>query len=387
MSHALLSPSAASRWLTCTPSARLELQFPENTGDAAKEGTLAHNFGETILLNFLSRLSGTEFQHRLDVLKEDKFYSTELERYAKEYAAFVEEKFALSRKNTPDAILRIEEKIDLSTYVPEGFGTGDAVILSDGVLEMIDLKYGKGVLVSAIENKQLMLYALGVLEAMDFMYGINSVKLTIYQPRLDNISEWEISARDLISWGERELKPRALMAWRGEGEYVDGKHCQFCRAKTRCRALAEKSMEAAKHEFEAARLLSDEEIASILTKADGIKNWINSVEAYALQQALNGKIFPGFKLVEGRSNRKYSDECKVAQILVENGFTKDAIYEPSKLKSISMMEKLISKPVFSTLLGNCVVKPQGKPTLVPESDNRPRLNDAENDFINISINN
>lgn len=378
MSHAVLSPSAAGRWLVCTPSARLEERFPDKAGDFAQEGSLAHEFGEAIL-------KGSDESH-LSKLRTEKFYSEEMEEYARGYAEFVQGKFELAKRATPDAVLRIEEKIDLTAYVPEGFGTGDAIILADGTLDIIDLKYGKGVPVSAVENKQMMLYALGALDMFGFMYAIDKVRMTIYQPRLDSISEYELPADDLVVWGEVVLKPAAASAFKGEGDFVPGKHCQFCRVKAQCRALAERNLKAAEHEFDDVALLSDGELADILTRAEGIKSWINAVEEFALQAALEGKTIPGFKLVEGRSVRRYSDEGKVAETLIANGFKKENIYDPPKLKTITSMEKLITKKAFAALLGSLVVKPQGKPTLVPASDKRPELNDAKKDFENISIN-
>lgn len=383
MSHAVLSPSSASRWLSCTPSARLEMQFPDKAGDFALEGSLAHEFGELRLKRYSNIIDEMEWAKETSELIKDKFYSESLEEYAEGYAAFVWEKYLLARKTTTDAVLRIEERIDLTAYVPEGFGTGDAVILADGTMEIIDLKYGKGVQVSAVENKQMMLYALGALDMFGFMYAVHTVRMTIYQPRLDNISEWEIPAEELLTWGANELAPRAKMAFAGEGSFVPGKHCQFCRAKAQCRALADKNMESAKHEFDDTSLLSDTEISGILAQIDVIKNWMTAVEDYALQAALNGKKFPGFKLVEGRSIRKYSDEKMVASRLIENGYKSDLIYEPAKLKTITAMEKLVTKKAFTALLGDLIIKPQGKPTLAPETDKRQEWNSAENDFKNV----
>lgn len=385
MSHAVLSPSAASRWLACTPSARLELQFPDSAGAYALEGSLAHELGETILRSRLKELSTAQLSKKVKELSANKFYSPELQEYAEGYADFVFVKFTQAQNATSDAVLRVEEQIDLRAYVPEGFGTGDAIILADGTMEIIDLKYGKGVSVSAVENKQMMLYALGALDMFGFMYSVDKVRMTIYQPRIDNISEWEISADELLAWGKNELLPKAAIAFRGEGDFVPGKHCQFCRAKSKCRALAERNLEAAKHEFDEVALLSDEEIAKVLEKLDGIKSWATSIEDYALKAALDGKKFPGFKLVEGRSNRKYSDEKKVADKLAESGYKEEAIYKPRELKGITDMEKLITKKAFSLLLGDLIIKPQGKPTLVPASDKRQEWNSANNDFKNVEV--
>ena len=377
MGHAVLSPSAAGRWLACTPSARLEERFPDNAGDYAKEGTLAHAFGETFLLGLLL---GTSVTERLEKLRGEEFYSIELEDYADDYAAYVWEEFCRIREETPDAVLRIEEKIDLTEYVPEGFGTGDAVIIADGTLTVIDLKYGKGVNVSAVNNKQMMLYALGTLRRYELLYGVDKVRMAIYQPRLGNVSEWEIEVPVLKDWAKNYLAPRAAMAFKGEGDFVPGDHCRFCRAKALCKALAEKNIEAAKHEFDEVGLMTDEEVAAVLAEAEGIKTWITSVEDYALKAALEGKTFQGFKLVEGRSVRKYADEGKVAETLLGYGYKEDQIYKPKELKTITAMEKTLTKKTFNELLGGLVVKPAGKPTLVPETDSRPEWSSAEADF-------
>lgn len=382
MGHAVLSPSAAGRWLACTPSARLEERFPDNAGDYAKEGTLAHAFGETFLLGLLL---GTSVTERLEKLRREEFYSIELEDYADDYAAYVWEEFCRIREETPDAVLRIEEKIDLTEYVPEGFGTGDAVIIADGTLTVIDLKYGKGVKVSAVNNKQMMLYALGTLRRYELLYGVDKVRMAIYQPRLGNVSEWEIEVPVLKDWAKNYLAPRAAMAFKGEGDFVPGDHCRFCRAKALCKALAEKNIEAAKHDFDEVGLMTDEEVASVLAEAEGIKTWITSVEDYALKAALEGKTFPGFKLVEGRSVRKYADEGKVAETLLGYGYKEDQIYKPKELKTITAMEKTLTKKTFNELLGGLIVKPAGKPMLVPETDSRPEWSSAEADFKEVTL--
>lgn len=386
MSHAVLSPSAASRWLACTPSARLELQFPDTAGDFAKEGTLAHEIGETLLQFATAQIELDEETKRLDVAKKSPFYCDEMLDYADGYASFVWERFQVAQQTTSDAVLRIEEKIDLTAYVPEGFGTGDAVILADGTMEIIDLKYGKGVRVSSENNKQMMLYALGMLDMFGYMYAVKKVRMTIYQPRLDNISEWEMDAAELEAWGLNELQPRAEMAFEGSGEFVPGAHCRFCRAKAQCRALAEKNIEVAKHESDDPALMTPEEVAAVLAEVDGIKNWITAVEEYALQAALDGKQFPGFKLVEGRSNRKYANEEAVAKKLTDNGYQAAAIFEPAKLKTITNMEKAITKKAFTVLLSDLIIKPQGKPTLVPADDKRAEWSSAANDFSEVDTN-
>lgn len=386
MSHAILSPSSASRWLACTPSARLEEKFPDSTSNFAEEGTLAHEFGETILRHFNKELKMTAYSKKLCSLADSEYYTTDLQVHAENYAAFVWEKYQSARKRDKQAVLRIEEKIDITAYVPEGFGTGDAIIIAEGVLEIIDLKFGKGVRVSADQNKQMMLYALGALDMYNFIYDIHTVRMTIYQPRLDNLSEWEISTEELEQWGVRELIPLAEMAFAGAGDYVAGTHCKFCKAKAQCKALAAYNMSLAKYDFQEAVLLTDLDIADILSQADQLKSWIASVEEYALQSALDGKHFPGHKLVEGRSIRKYSDEAKIAEVLTGNGFGEDLIYD-KKLKTITAMEKLVTKKTFNALCGDLIIKPEGKPTLVPDTDPRPVYNSVENDFANININN
>lgn len=380
MSHAVLSPSAASRWMACTPSARLELKFPDTAGDFAKEGTLAHEIGETLLQFATGQIELDEETKRLDIAKKSPLYCDEMLDYADGYASFVWERFQVAQQTTIDAVLRIEEKIDLRAYVPEGFGTGDAVILADGTMEIIDLKYGKGVRVSAENNKQMMLYALGALDMFGFMYAVHTVRMIIYQPRLDNISVWEIDADELEAWGLNELKPRAEMAFTGAGEFEPGTHCRFCRAKAQCRVLAEKNIEVGKHESDDPALMTPDEVAAVLAEVGGIKNWVAAVEEYALQAALDGKRFPGFKLVEGRSNRKYADEAAVAKTLTDNGYQSSAIFEPATLKTITNMEKAITKKAFTALLSDLIVKPQGKPTLVPADDKRQEWNSAADDF-------
>lgn len=383
MSHAILSPSAASRWMSCTPSARLEQSIPDEDKSFALEGTLAHELGELLLRCKAGYIDPEDFNRELARIKENEYYCTELQSYAEEYASFVWERFTLALRVTKDAVIGIEQRLSFTDWVPEGFGTGDAVIVADGTLELIDLKYGKGVSVSAVGNKQLMIYALGAIAANDFLYAIKKVRVTIYQPRIDNINDWEITVPELMAWAETELKPKAQLAWKGAGEYVSGKHCQFCKAKAQCKALATEMMAAVADEFRPADLMPPEDIAVILSKADLIKSWLTSIEDFALKAALNGTKFEGFKLVEGRSNRKYADDAKVVETLISNGFGEDIIYEPKKLKTITAMEKLLTKKTFSALLSEYIIKPQGKPTLAPADDKRREYNSAEQDFSNI----
>jgi hypothetical protein len=384
--HAVLSPSGASRWLACTPSARLELQFPDTAGEAAQEGTVAHALGELLISVHVGITSGTKAKAEMFRIQSDKFYSADMLNHCENYAAFVIELFEEAKKRTKDAVIRVEQKLDLTAYVPEGFGTGDCVIIADGTLYIIDLKYGKGVPVSCENNKQMMLYALGALQGFDFLYDIHTVSMTIYQPRLDNISTFEMPVSALRKWAKDELIPRAKLAFEGKGEFVPGSHCTFCKVKAQCKALAEENLKLAKYDFQEGILLSDDDIADILKRADQFKRWLTAVEDYALTEAIdNGKKWPGYKLVEGRSVRCYSDQDAVAKRLTENGIDEAIIYTRNLL-GITAMEKAISKNTFAQLLSDLIVKPQGKPTLVPLSDKRPELNGVESAIRDFSEN-
>ena len=378
--HALLSPSSASRWLSCPPSARMEETFPETSGEAAREGTLAHAVGELILQRHYKIITIEEFNTKIELLQQDDLYSEDLYDYAQDYASYVVNLYESARKHTKDAILQIEAKLNLTDYVPDGFGTGDAVIIADECLDIIDLKYGKGVSVSCDNNKQIMLYALGALREFDHMYDIRHVRMTIYQPRMQNISSFSMPVKDLVNWAETELRVKANQAFQGTGEFSPGEHCRFCKAKPLCKAHAEEQLKLAVYEFRDGYLLADAEVSDILTRAASFKAWLTSVEEYALLSALNdGKKWPGYKLVEGKSNRCYSDPEKVALKLVSAGYKEELLYE-KKLLGITAMEKAITKKTFEALLSPLIIKPSGKPTLVPQTDKRPEWNSAKNDF-------
>lgn len=388
-SHALLSPSGASRWLACTPSARLEQQFPDNAGDAAREGTLAHSLGELFINWQLNRISKKDFSKAYDTLMESPFYDNSMKEYVDNYMSFVLETFAAAQAHTVDAQMFLEQKLDLTAYVPEGFGTGDVVIIADGYLDLIDLKFGKGVPVSSENNKQMMLYALGAVEKFGDLYDIQTVTMTIYQPRIDNISSWSIPLIELLGWAEAELKPRAALAFTGDGDYAPGPQCRFCRAKAVCRANADYNLDVLKYDFKAPDLLEDAEIADVLGKVDSITKWVAAIEAHALNEAVNkGKKWPGYKLVEGRSNRQLTDPAAVAKKLIAYEWSEAVIYEPKKLLGITALEKLLTKKVFENTLGGFVVKPPGKPALVPASDKRTEYSSAANavhDFADVDI--
>jgi len=385
MSHALLSPSSAHRWLECTPSARLEAQVKDTSNAAAEEGTLAHSLAETMLLYWQGLLSKQSAEAILNKIMANEYYNEGMKEHAESYVAFVIENYEAARKHTKDAKLIIEAMLDLTEIIPEAYGTGDAVIIADGELHIIDLKYGKGVRVSCDNNKQMMLYALGALRAYDFMYSLDRVKMTIFQPRLDNISSYSMLTGDLEAWATDVLVPRAALAFRGEGQAKAGAHCRFCKVAPTCRANSEQHLKLAAYDFKDPFMLDDEEISDIMLKADAFKNWVNSVEEYArLISIEEGKRWPGFKLVEGRSVRVYADPDAVASKLINTGFDESRIYTKTLL-GITAMEKLLSKRTFEDLLSGLVIKPIGKPTLVPESDKRPELSTAEsaiNDFKN-----
>lgn len=383
MAHALLSPSGASRWLNCTPSARLEEQVEDRSSEAAREGTLAHFLSETILSYSLGRISKQAYEGTLRVIKEDELYDESMMDYCMDYTSIILEKYQLAKARTPSAVIYLEEKFDLTKYIPGGFGTSDVVIIEDDTLFVDDLKYGKGVAVSAVENRQAMLYGLGAFLEFCYAYDIQKIVVSIHQPRIDNSSSWEISRDDLLKWADTELKEKAALADKGEGEFNPGKHCQFCKVKAICRANHDHQMEIAKHEFKEPALLTPEEIASVLDRIKSFEGWIKAVGEYALEQALHKDVtWPGYKLVEGKSMRKYENPDVVLYALLNAGFTLDKISNTKPL-GLGEMEKAIGKEKFAGLLAPLIIKPKGKPALVPESDKRPAINtlaSAQKDF-------
>jgi hypothetical protein len=369
--HAILSASSSHRWLHCLPSARLELEFENTNGEVAKEGTAAHALSEHKLkkaLRIRSKRPTSEYD------------SDEMEECTDAYVDFIMEQVELARKSCTDPIVLIEQRLDFSCYVPDGFGTGDCVIISDDRLHIVDFKYGMGVLVDAEDNPQMKLYALGALEIYDSLYDIKEISMTIFQPRRENVSTWTVPVEELKAWAEEELKPKAAKAYQGEGEYMPGQWCTFCRASSRCRARADENLKLAQMEFKMPPLLTDSEIEEVLSILPDLTKWANEITAYATDAAVNhGKEWHGFKVVEGRSVRKYKDENAVAEKAVISGY-KD-IYRKS-LIPMTEMQKLMGKTKFEEILGNLIYKPSGKPTLVPNSDKRPAMNvaDAKNEF-------
>ena len=359
--HALLSASSSHRWLHCNPSARLEREFADRETTAAAEGTAAHALAEHKL------------KRRLKLRSErpvSPFDTEEMEICTDDYADFVMEQVTKERRRDPDTQVFIEQRLDFSCYVPEGFGTGDCLIVSKGRLHIIDLKYGMGLLVDSEENPQMKLYALAALTQYEEQYQIKKVKLTIFQPRRENVSTWETSVAKLKKWATKDLVPKAQRAFKGEGEYCPGEWCIFCKAAVKCRARAEDKLRLAQSEFKMPPLLTDAEIEDVLAKLPDIKKWADEIQEYALAKALAGKEWAGFKLVEGRSVRKFTDERAVVKAANAAGY--HDIYKQT-LISLTEMEKLMGKAEFSKVLGALVTKPQGKPTLVPDTDKRQAI--------------
>lgn len=374
--HALLGPSSAKIWMSCPPSARLGEQFPDKDTAYTEEGTLAHKLAELILRYNNNEISKKAYTTRLNKLKADPLYSQEMMEYIEDYTQTVWELVNETKASCLDAQALFEQELHFEDYVPDGFGTGDVVIIADDLVQVIDLKYGKGVGVTAYENPQLRLYGLGAYLEHSMLYDIRRVRMTIVQPRLENVTTEELTAEELLAWAEQEVKPRAQEAFAGTGDFCVGDHCRFCKAFAICRAQKEYQLELAKYEFADAALLDNAEIGEVLQKADALVKWADAIKEYALDQVLNhGVHYDGWKLVEGRSNRKYADEAKVAEILSAAGY-KD-IYKPQELHGITAMEKLIGKKKFGELLDGQIIKPEGKPVLVPESDRRPELNAVE----------
>lgn len=373
--HAYLAASASERWLKCPPSAKLCAQEEDRGSPYAQQGTDAHELAAYLAEKALGRSSR-------DPTEDLTYYDAEMQEAAEGYAAFVMEQVAEAKKLCADPLVCIEQTLDFSKWVEHGFGTGDCVIVADDLLHIVDLKYGLGVLVTASGedgsgNSQLKCYALGALDTFGDLYDIRRIRLSIYQPRRDNVDTFELSKEDLLKWADEVLAPIARLAYEGKGDFTAGEHCQFCKVKASCRKRAEYSMELAKYDFAEAPTLDAEEIAAILPQIDSLVSWAEDIKSYALEQALSGVHYPGFKVVEGRSNRKYIDEAAVAKVV------SDAGYDPyeKKLLGITAMQRQLGKKRFEELLTGLVVKPQGKPVLAPNTDTRPEFNTAANDFM------
>lgn len=374
--HALLSASSAERWINCTPAARLTEKLRDTGSVYAAEGTLAHKIGELKLYEYLFPSGCYEADWAL-IKSNELFYEGMIDEVSA-YTDYVIEQFNEAVQATGDPIIFLEERLDFSNYVPEGFGTGDCIIIADGALEIIDLKFGKGVEVSAEDNPQLMLYALGAYEKYGFIYDIQNIKMTIAQVRLGNISSSTITTKSLLNWAETVVRPAAKLAFAGEGEQVPGSWCKFCGIKAECKARTEKNLAFIEKYQDATITL--ELMAAILDQSGEIASWIKDVTESALTKALEGLAIPGYKVVEGRSNRQVSDDDALAVILEKETGKPEEIWKPKALQTITALEKLFGKKRFAELAQAYIVKPPGKPTLVPNSDKRTELNSVEEDF-------
>lgn len=382
--HAILSPSSAVRWMHCTRAPRLEALEPETTSTYAEEGRLAHEIAELRVKKNFTPMKPSQFNRALKKLKADPLYQSEMLKHVDTYIDYLNSA-AMQYDNKPFVVA--EQKVDLSQFVPEGFGRCDCIMIGGGLLRIIDFKYGAGVPVDADHNPQMMLYALGALSLFGSFYPIERVMMTIVQPRLDSISEYEISRDDLLNWGVFEVKPKADIAFKGEGEFAPGEWCRFCRIKGKCRARAEQNT-AAYDDFKGARppMLTDAEVGEALTKAKDMKKWVTDLEDYALKAELDGTDIPGWKAVEGRSNRQISDLDKAFETLHKAGFD-DALLYNKKPLGITDLEKLVGKKELTQLCGEYIVKPIGKPTLVADSDKRPQYQPAAADFAGVTQSN
>lgn len=374
--HAFLSPSASHRWLNCPPSAKLCARLPDQSSGYSRQGTDAHTLCAYLVEKALGR-------NPADPTENLEFYDEEMQSCAEGYASFVMEELEKAKQTCPDPAVMVEQKVDFSRWVEDGTGTADCIILSDGTAEVIDYKHGVGVLVSSESeefggNPQLMCYCLGVLEMYDAIYDIDTVKMAIFQPRRENVSIHTMSRDELLKWADEVLAPTARLAMEGKGEFKAGGHCQFCKVKATCRKRAESNLELAKYDFAHPAELEEYEIDDILMKVDQLTSWASDVKEYALNQALRGVRYEHFKVVEGRSVRKYTSDEEVAKAVTAAGYDP---YE-KKLLGITAMTSLLGRKLFSDLLGNLTYKPEGKPTLVPITDKRPEMkNTAENDFM------
>lgn len=375
--HALLSASGAERWMNCPPSARLEENEENQSSIYAREGTFAHDLSELKLRSHLGGITKVEFNKMLKTLKQSEFYNEELEKYVDVYVDFAIEK--INEHKT--GMISIEQRVDYSCICPEGFGTADLLMVDEDVIEVVDLKFGQGLKIDSVDNSQLRLYALGAVDNFNFLFEAKKVKMTIIQPRLDHISTDEMEVEDLLKWGEEEVKPKADLAYAGEGEFNPGEHCIWCLVKDRCRARADENMRLAKLDFKDAPLLTDLEVVTVLRQVDELVKWAKDIEKYAYLEAVNNdKEWPGFKLVEGRRTRRYSSEEAIAEKLLEAGYEEEKVFSKSLL-SLTKLEKELGKKDFEEIIGSLIERPPGKLKLVPDEDKRVEISSsAEIDF-------
>lgn len=373
MAHALLAPSSSERWIECPPSALKNAVVADTSSSYAQQGTDAHTLCEYKVKKALGH-------DVIDPTPALPYFDEEMDENTDAYCEFIMEQIQLAKQTCPDPLILVEQRLDFSRWVKDSFGTADCIIVADGILTVCDFKYGIGCLVVADGNPQMRMYALGALHLFESLYDIHTIRTIIFQPRRDNVSIAEISKDNLLTWAEEVLIPAAELAAKGEGEYKAGKHCQFCKVKATCRKRAEYNLKMAQYDFAVPDTFTDEEISAILDRADVFISWVNDIKEYALEQAISGHTFPGYKLVEGRSNRKYTDEDAVVKAITNAGFDP---YE-KKLIGVTAMTKMLGKRQFDALLGSLIDKPKGKPTLVPETDKRPLWNTAKEDFMEVN---
>lgn len=384
--HALLGASSSHRWLECTPSAIAETRYPDSGSDFAREGSLAHAMCARTLKKQLDRPHEDEDNEIAELSRQ--YYEPEMEEHVAGYVDFVTSRFEQTKERArrigdlqPE--IMVEQRLDFSRWVPDGFGTGDCVIAGGGMVEVIDFKYGKGVAVEAADNPQMKLYALGAMEMFDYLFDIDIVMMTIYQPRIGNISTWSISASELRRWADEELRPLALLASKGKGIRNSGEWCRFCKAKGDCPKLAAESIDTFELNSDA-DTLTPEEFSRILPRLDTISDWVNAVKERSLSLALEGTAIPGYKVVEGRSIRKITDPEKLLEVLTENGVAAEDILKPRELVTLTTLEKVVGKKKLKELSEGCISKPPGKPTLVPDGDKRKAM-DSSSDFDQVKL--
>jgi hypothetical protein len=379
MAHALLGPSSATRWIACPPSVKLCEQFEDVESEYAKEGSLAHEIAELKVRKLIDPgLTSRKFTSAMKKLKEKELYQEEMQGYTDEYVEFIQEQM-YSYSTTPH--VAVEQKVDFSQYIPGGFGTADCILISNDTLHVIDFKYGKGVPVSVENNAQLLLYALGSYLAYEMIYPIEHIKMSIVQPRLNDIDTWECNLDYLLAFA-KIAQEKAVMALNGDGDFNNGEHCRFCKAKAICKARANANLELAKYEFKAADQLTLEEIGQILEKAKDLDKWVKEIEKYALSESLKGNNIPGWKAVNGKGSRSFKNTDDAIKVLKENGIAEELLYE-RKYLTLAQIEKVIGKKDFNNLVGDLIVMNAGKPTLVEASDKREAITNkikAEDEF-------
>lgn len=364
--HARLSASGAERWINCSPSLLLEEQFEDKESEYMAEGTLAHAIAELKLRKYIAPMSKSAFTRAMNKLKGDKLYKEEMQRHTDDYLDHIK---TIMNAQSEMPHCAVELQVDYSEYAPEGFGTADCVLLHGNDLWIIDFKYGQGKEVFAENNPQMMLYALGAIHEYGMIYAIENVHMTIFQPRIDNVSTWSATAAELIQWGETVVKPAAAAALAGTGQQRVGAHCRFCKARGVCRAQADENLKLAQYEFKKSELLEPHEIGDVLTRARALVTWAEAVEEYARGAILAGAEIPGWKVVEGKSRRAFTDAEAAFKVLEKAGYKDDTLYE-FKARTLAGLEKIIGKAKFNEILEKYITWPPGSPTLAVESDER-----------------